>query len=444
LIKAVTFSALLAALFLSCGGPGRGTQTRPAGFSPDRFNIILISIDTLRGDRLGCYGYPRPTSPAVDALASRGVRFERVIAEASWTLPSHMTLFTGLYPTTHGVTDRTDTLRAGVPTLAQGLRSSGYRTFGYCGGRNVDHWFGFGRGFERYEDTMPDLETTLEEARRIIPLFGSQPYFLFLHTYDVHCPYDPPAEYAEAFRTRPPEDRIEVAGRCGNPDFNAMSLTPGQARFLSDQYDAGIRAADDLLGSFFAFLDQRKELDHTILVFLSDHGEEFMEHGRIGHEKTLYIESLRVPLIIVAPGLEPRVVMGTAGLVDVLPTLLDMVGVEGWRVQGHSLLPRMLGREPPPDPDLRFSELDRSVALRSLVLGDRQVIEDSAEGTYQMYDFATDLREQNDLADSGEVPEPLRDLMSEHFQSLERPEKPPAAEPPDHLVKQLRTLGYIN
>src|SRR5436309_4712262 len=309
-------------------------------------NLLLVSIDTLRADRIGAYGYQRGTSPAMDRLAARGVRFETVIADSNWTLPSHMTLFTGRAPSVHGVTLPAHRLAPEVPTLAELLRARGYRTAAFTGGGWVLGVYGFARGFERYEDHGLDFPTALELAERKIRDFATDDrFFIFVHTYEVHCPYDPPSSYAARFRTRPPEDELETRGRCGNTYYNTSGLTPGQAKFLSDRYDASIRYADDLLAGFLERLEAGGRLSDTLVVVLSDHGEEFLEHGRIGHRATQYIESLRIPWIMVGPGLEPRVVQEPAGLADVMPTVLGLLRIPPPPSDGVSLLRVLQGRD---------------------------------------------------------------------------------------------------
>jgi len=373
-------------------------------------NLILISVDTLRAGRLGCYGYDRPTSPAIDAFAARGARFDTVIAECSFTLPSTLTIFTGRPPTAHGVTQRTGSLSNKVPVLGRILRAASFRSFGYTAGGFVRGWRGFARGFEEYTDKKEDLRTVLGRAeKRIAGLPEESRYCVFIHTYDVHCPYDPPPEYVRMLQTNEDADRIPVAGICGNrgePSFNSMDLTPGQGAFLSDQYDAGVRWADDALREFFAFLDARNELDDTLVVLVSDHGDEFLEHGRIGHQGTLFIECLRVPLIIVGPGIDPQVITSGAGLADVLPTVLRLLGVE----QPPGVLGRDLsasfGAQSPEAQRVRFSELSWNAQLRSVydwpyhfianveVDSDRDLRITST----MLFDLRSDPTEQNDLA----------------------------------------------
>jgi arylsulfatase A-like enzyme len=408
-------------------------------------NLILISIDTLRADRLGCYGYASPTSPAIDRLAARGVRFAQAIAETSWTLPSHMTLMTGLYPTTHGVTTENRALAPEIPTLAEVLRARGYRAYGNTSGGFVGGWHGFARGFETYQEEEEPFKKTLWAARLWMEdLEPGERFFAFLHTYDVHCPYNPPRRYRKLFGARPESDHIETRGRCGNPHYNSMSLTPGQAAFLSDAYDAGIRAADDALKDFIRYLNRRSDFEKTIVVLLSDHGEEFKEHGQIGHERTLYMESLRVPLLIVAPGLEPRVVEEIVGLADVLPTLLEMLGVEAPTVQGRSLLPLMAGSESPWQEKLGVSELDRHVELRSIASPRYHFIMGADGQRRELYDLQADPEEQNDLAALlTEQAKQLEEELGLHLDGIAKPQKVPEVELSPEQRERLKALGYM-
>jgi arylsulfatase A-like enzyme len=427
---------------------------------PPRPSLILISIDTLRADRLGSYGYERDTSPSLDALAARGVRFEAVVAESSWTLPSHMTLFTGLPPSVHGVTSDERRLSAEIPMLSEVLREDGYRTFAFTGGLYVAPNFGFGRGFESYASALRHYSTGAERPipldmaldgtlKRIAELGPAEPFFAFVHTFDVHCPYDPPEAYTAKFDSRPESDHVETADRCGDPDFNEMDLTPGQARFLSDRYDAGIRHADDLLGAFFEKLGQAGVLERTFVAVVSDHGEEFLEHGRIGHQASLFIECLRIPWIVAGPGLAPAVVREPVGLADVMPTLLALLGVPAPETEGASMLAVMRG-ERPEDPDrIRFSELGVGPEVSSAIRGDLHVLADRSTGSLRVFDWRRDRTEQNDLAGS----DPARDRglaqeLKRHWSDLE---SSPFRRPPgiaegisDEQRAQLRALGYVD
>ena len=215
-------------------------------------------------------------------------------------------------------------------------------------------------------------------------------------------------------------------------------------RFLSDQYDASIRQVDDLLSLFVQHLARKGLLRTTVLVVLSDHGEEFKEHGWIGHERTLYIESLKVPLIFLGPGLEPAVVEEGVGLIDVFPTILDLLGLDGPEMEGRSLMPQIRGAAGDPRRPL-FSELDRHVRLRSVIEADRHLIYEPGSPGREVYDFVADPLEQQDLA----ATEPqgsarLHQLARGHYSSLHTPRTLTVDELSPEETERLRSLGYID
>jgi arylsulfatase A-like enzyme len=379
----------------------------------------------------------------LDAFARRGVTFEQVITESSWTLPSHMTLLTGLHPTSHGVTLETRRLPASVRPLAELLKEEGWATAAFTEGGLVGGGFGFARGFDVWDDRSRDVRLTMYRGRRFVEERDPhRPFFLFLHTYAIHCPYDPREEYAARFRTRPPGDAIETEGKCGNPHFNRMKLTPGQVAFLRDQYDADIRAADDVIRDLDRLLDEQGIREETVVVIVSDHGEELHEHGQIGHERTLHLETLRVPLIVVAPGIAPRVVRGPAGLTDVVPTVLELLGLAAPRpLQGRSLVGALQGGALAADAP-RFSEIDRDVRLRGVVQGDLHLIVDLDRGGQAAFDVARDPHEQRRLPADAPGIAALRDELDEHLKRLAPPKDVQMRELSPAERERLEALGY--
>jgi len=341
---------LIAATLALLAACGSATDPTP--------NVLLVSIDTLRADRLGCYGYGRDTTPALDRFArEHAVRFAHAVAEAPWTLPSHVTMLSGLHPLTHGVRLPDQAPSEEVALLAERLRGSHYSFAITDGGWISEHW-GFARGFDSFQGRDQDVDRSVEEVLEYVRHRRDKgSWFGFLHTYDVHCPYDPQPPYAGRFRS-PDAEAIEVAGRCGNPDFNAMHLTSGQARYLSDRYDENVRRVDDALAKLFAALDALDLWKSTVVIVASDHGEEFLEHGQIGHERTLSAEALAIPLLVAAPGIAPRVVEDVVGLADVVPTVLELTGRsrEG-RLDGRSLVPLLRGEPDAGRADCVLSEL---------------------------------------------------------------------------------------
>ncbi len=418
---------LACAALAACGGAA------PAGPR----NLILISIDTLRADRLGCMGYERDTSPALDRLAADGIAF-RAVTESSWTLPAHVTLLSGVAPAAHGVVKPALRIRDDTQLLAERLRAAGFRTIGLTGGVFVSRRHGFERGFDVFEDeTKPGLESTLAKARTFLERFDGERTFLFLHTYDVHCPYDPSAEFAQRFAS-PDAEFIETAGRCGNPDFNALALTAGQARHLSDRYDASIREADAQLGEFFDWLRDRGAFADTLVIVTSDHGESFLEHGQIGHERTVYREVLEVPLLVSGAGVEARGMAGRARLADVVPTALALLGVAGDGFDGDALLEAPRGNQAPPF----YSEASWPVELRALTTDTHRLILDLASGRVEL--FAGDGLDVNDISASDvararELEAELRDYLAAH-PTRSAPTITPLTE---DERDELRALGYL-
>jgi len=430
--------ALLALLAAGCGSSPGSTSRRP--------DLILISLDTLRADRLGAYGYARDTSPALDALAAQGTLFEHAVAESSWTLPSHATLLTGLYPSTHGVVQPQLRLADDLPTLAQLLRSAGYRTIGLTDGIYLTEQHGFARGFERFDAREKGLSSSLELAREAIAeLPDDAPFFLFVHTYDIHCPYAPAPAFEKTFES-PGARPIETMGRCGNPHFNRYYLREGEVLYLSDRYDDSIRQADAALADFFGWLERRGLLERSLIVVTSDHGEEFYEHGRIGHERTLHREALMVPLILRLPGAAPRRVSEPVGLVDLAPTLLDLLELPvPAAMEGRSLAGLVRGDAPEASAaTARVSELDYRTRLRSVMTPEWHLILDDQAGA-ELYRVELDRREVNDVAAS----EPaavadLRKLLAAYEADRRPHEAARRGELDAEERARLRALGYLD
>ena len=411
---------------------------------PSRLNVILISIDTLRADRLGAYGYARDTSPALDSLASEGIVFEHVVAESPWTLPSHVTMLSGVHPDHHGV--NLPDLRPGrdLPNLPEMLSERGYLTLGFTDGGYVGGRYGFDRGFTVFDDTPDGFQSALDEAIPIIEGAGDRPFFLFLHTYDVHCPYDPAPEYERRFATdvaRP----FDTSGKCGNPHYNQMVFKSGQLEHVMNAYDAEIRELDDRLGAFFSFLDSRGLRDDTVIIVTSDHGEEFMEHGQVGHERSLYREVLMIPLIVIGPGIAPGRSSAPAALVDIVPTVLSLIGEDvPPTADGRSLLTTSGDDDHVAiDAERRVltSSLEWKLPLRSAMDAHRHRIRNGRTGEEELYDVEKDPLETRNLLAVEKVDTPRLEA------GLTEPELKFSPSPIEAITpaqaEQLRNLGYI-
>jgi arylsulfatase A-like enzyme len=366
---------------------------RPAG-APR--NVVLISIDTLRPDRLGAYGAKRDDglaiSPAIDAFARDAVVFEEARALAPYTLPSHATLLTGLPPAVHGVERFDSSLAAGAcARLVDRFREAGCATAAFTGGGFLSPLYGLWRGFDRWTTLDPFFHEQ-EPMRQLLPRPGepalnaalwsrtgqaaleqwldahrSVPFLLFLHTYAVHN-YRPPPDLCERFGVTRNPDKFDPLGE-------SDERTPPASEFpdLRNRYDAAVAGADRAVGRFLDALSARGLDSETIVVLLSDHGEEMGEHGGFGHGRTLYDEVLRVPLIVRVPGLAPRREKQPVSLADVAPTLLSLCGLPGLpAASGRVILPATGERTGPFSAEVNEDHLGE---LRAIEMGGLKLIE---------------------------------------------------------------------
>ncbi|MBN8549026.1 MAG: sulfatase [Deltaproteobacteria bacterium] len=445
-------------MFLVClvlvlvGGAYALKATRSVGSSA-KPNLILISLDTLRADRLGTYKYPRDTSPFLDRWSQDAVVFEHAVSVAPWTLPSHVSMFTGLYPSSHGVTRaKKGSIGADTQLLTEILKKDGYQTFAFTAGGYVSERYGFGRGFDSF---LVNKGEHLGEARgfpytvklaqeKLKTSDPTKPYFLFLHTYAVHCPYDPPAPYDRMF-VSPGAERIDAVS-CAR-FFGEDPVSPGNALYLSDLYDGSVRFLDLQLEKLFAGLKESGHLDNTIVVITSDHGEEFLEHGRIGHKKSVHKELLMIPLIVGGPGIKGQRIPDTVSNVDLLPTILELLHLPiPAEIDGHSLVAMMRGaQEDYSRPPYQLSELDHGSVLRSLMEPvSEQFIVDLKSHESELYDLKNDPGSQKNIALA------MPDRIAEWKGILDRLIKGLHARAAGTLepaskeqIQQLKTLGYL-
>jgi arylsulfatase A-like enzyme len=293
-------------LACSCSPPSTSPSTSADGqaqWPPTINKVVLISLDTLRADHLGAYGYSRNTSPSIDAFARESFVFDRTLAPAPNTPPSQMSMMTSLYPGRHGFTGNNDALAPEIETLAQRLRKAGLQTAGFVDGGFLSAEFGFARGFDVYDDEGGGLAEILPRAIRWLDTHDEDPFFLFLHTYDIHAPYISPAPFDGMFHETPYDgDVIPTSQRLAKLFMDPSALTPEILRHFVDSYDEGIRYADSKMGDLIRYLDQRGRLEDTLVIITSDHGEEFGEHGSVIHWQLYYQPNLRVPLIVRPPG----------------------------------------------------------------------------------------------------------------------------------------------
>jgi choline-sulfatase len=430
----------------------RAPATVPARVKTERRrpeNVIIYLVDTLRKDHLGCYGYGKPVSPHVDAFAREATLFRNAVAQSSWTRPSVASLLTGLLPRTHGVNRRPDALSQKAVLLAEVLRDRGFRTAAFVTNANVHRSFGFGQGFEEYRLT-PHGRDTAENLNALaagwLDQVGEAPFFLFLHTIEPHTPYQPPPEFRQRFAPGVPEElgRVRVLKQLNS---GARPVTPALIRDLTALYDAEIAANDAAFGNLVGLLKARGLWGSTAVVFLSDHGEEFHDHGGWEHGRTLHTEMLDVPLIVRLPGVgEGRAVDRLAQHIDLVPTLLDSLELPvPDAVEGRSLLAAMAGAEGGTKQDAAFSWLDvdgfRAGAVSTPVW--RLLDERAPEVDRGLFDRRSDPGEMRDLAADLPVRAGyLRALLLAKEREGPRLEAG-EGEVDEELRKQLRALGYV-
>lgn len=300
--------------------------------------VIFISIDTLRRDHVGAYGYAKPTTPNLDALARRGVLAADAVSVSSWTLPSHLSMLTSTLPGTHGGTDMKQGFNRSVPSVAEILRGLGVATHAVTSHLYVSKTYGLEAGFDSMNFRQDRLaENVANHAMDLVDRFGDRPFFMFLHFYDPHWHYAPPPDVLKIFES-------SYAGTLtGNlKDFQNLrpeQVKPKDLEHLLALYDGEIRYTDNEIGRLLAHLKERGADRNTLMVVTSDHGEEFLDHGSWEHQKTLYEEVIRIPLIVSGPGVAARREGQPVSLLDIAPTILDYLSVKpAPSMRGVSLL----------------------------------------------------------------------------------------------------------
>ncbi len=432
-----------------------------------RPNVVMIVIDTLRSDHLGAYGYARDTSPAIDALARVGVRFDRAYATSSWTKPSVASMFTGRVPSSHGVTDMYRGIPDQIETLAERLEAERYATAGVVSHLLIGSRWGFERGFAQFDDTEgkgPQHVSTagvVERAGRYLEQLAKQelPFFLFVHFFD---PHDSFMDHDEVTFAGAPEGRVGPGHLALLLRVLDPPLNPAEIGYLRDLYDEEIRVTDAGIGSLIGTMRRAGVFDDSIIVVTADHGEEFLEGGWLGHGNSLSEILLRVPLIVKVPGQSaPRVVSSPVSLAALVPTILDLVGVpyDPTRYDSPSLSALLTdgGLPPeapvvaelayaPPESGLKTLSPDRPW-LEAVIAGEHKLVRDNIAERDLLYEVGVDLSEV--LIEPGERAE-IRADMQAKLETARSARVDPgitdeteAQRRPDEAVMEiLRRLGY--
>jgi arylsulfatase A-like enzyme len=479
--------------FVACAGLaalagcGRGGGARPAGPTP----FVLISIDTLRADRLNCYGYEKRTvSPHVDALAGDGILFENHISAAPWTIPAHISLLTSLWPSNHGVTaslreinaeeDQYPVLSESRTTLAELLVARGYATAAFTAGDTLDPRFGYGQGFSTYRTNMFKLHAEpMREMERWVTEHRAESFFLFWHTFEPHAPYLGTRFLEEVL---PPDRAASVReavervgerlrkGEVHSGRFKSILVRRNafEPAVLEALYVGAVADTDRWVGSFLAALRALDLYDRSLIIFTSDHGEEFADRSPEefynAHGHSLWREMVRVPLIVKLPGQEAagtRVDAFSRG-VDVMPTALDVLHVPGSpQMQGTTLRPLWESAAPEPrrvfvealeDPsekkavqDGRYKYMVR-IGAESVASRGRAYVPSPPEWR-GLYDLVSDPGETTNVLEEPLHPEHERAAarldreLREHL-AAQRPDSRSEALDPATL-ERLRQLGYV-
>lgn len=440
-------------------------------------NVLLISIDTLRGDHVGCLGYDRSTSPNIDKLASEGCLFSDCVSTSNWTIPAHMSMFTSLYPVIHGVTGYEKKLDERRITLAEILKDNGYVTGGFVSGagRELQAEHGFDQGFDCYDDFTvyfdqrfnlfeenetfqgPNDDVTCPIVHRIATRWLKKNYkkkfFLFVHLWDVHNDYIPPPPYDTMFD---PDYKGKMTGKVRDIRKIRPGIDPKDLNHIMSLYDGEIKYVDEWIGKLMGELEMLGVADNTLIVLTADHGEEFNEHGGNHHGRTLYDESTYVPLIFRLPGKVPeeKVIKTQVSLVDILPTVLDVLGIETdakeW--QGMSILPLIQGEDSNHRKEVFIESQARNKNLKAVRTKEFKFVYDFQTQEKELYNLVQDPAEKNNLikTQTQKAGELEQRLMS-WLQSAGKLEKSLPKSGESNVVvidedrkKRLEALGYLH
>ena len=448
------------------------SSDRPGG--PERPYVLLIGIETLRADHVGCMGYSRNTTPTFDAIAKEGVVFSKVMATSSWTMPTVMSVLTSLYPEAHGTTSYDRKLPEDVNTIAEVLRENDYKTVAFVSNPALDGRHGFYQGFDLYDDFSvwlgfgklvggPNADPNLDvhqiltnkqltrSALRWIEQHHQEPFFMFTFYFDPHYDYIPP----------PPFDTMFDPNYDGSVDGRGIVKEPRKSNrppqrdldHIIALYDGEIRYTDTYVSKLLNAFARFGILDRTFVVIFGDHGDEFYEHGSTGHAHTLYNELIHVPLILKWPSMIPKGkrIEALVSQVDIMPTILDYLGIKHQQpMQGTSLRDLIEGRVRQVH-DFVFSggRGHRCAVIKN----QHKLILNPWGGAREFYDLVNDPREQNNILQAQESSALLTSF--EHYLELWTSENNKLAsrftrgsdfervQLDEHRLKQLKALQYI-
>lgn len=410
-------------------------------------NLIMISLSNVSAEHMSLYGYKRLTTPNLDKFANNATVFNNAFTQSSWTLPVGVSLFTSLYPYAHGMTDRhtNNVLDENIETLPEILKSNGYKTAAFTGGLDYGRSFGHMRGFDEVVEEGRDVSwptdfagfhDTFIKASNWINENKKDKFFIFLHGYDAHCPFDPPEKFKGKFSGndlnniqvdsslclrgfKRADDGIYEAYYFKDEDSKRVVLSQNDIDYLRDRYDEEISSVDELIGKFLNDMDDEL-LEKTIIIIFSDHGEMFAKHGMFGRagsvRGTLYDDVLHVPLIFKIPQQDAKILNGLVQIIDIMPTVIKVLGIDRKPIiQGVSLLPMMDDGKMKIN-DYVFAGSEFNLGVKNFIYRQKSVNEavrddkwklihelklsdsdDVLDETFELYDLENDKDELNDV-----------------------------------------------
>ena len=426
----------------------------------DGMNLVLISVDCLRADHVSTYGYTRNTTPNIDRFGTEGVIFRNAASVSSWTLPTHMSMMTGLMPSLHGVSKKYK-LSSSVPYLPEILADNGYQTLGVAAGDYLSQEWGFERGFDVYRMLIERRSSEIVDAAlKLARGNRSAKKFLFVHLFDAHWPYRPPPGFYDRFDERPPDiSDILTKVRDGLPPSGAEEIHQ-----LVNLYDGEIAYLDQELGRFFAGLKEAGIYHRSLIILTADHGESFYEHNAWEHTISLFEEVTHIPLIVKWPGESPTgTVESLVSQLNIFPTLLEEAGLVP--PYDYVSLARFLGESPAPSKnalsEITWDAKEGQGAAMKIAVKDNRLkyiltLSGEAEDELfvsevvneELYDLIEDPGEQKNLlpettTDIGPLRRDAR-LLLEKAQALQTKRRGQEVVLDEELLERLKALGYIN
>jgi arylsulfatase A-like enzyme len=422
-------------------------------------NIILIVIDTLRFDHLGCYGYKRNTTPNIDSLANQSLLFKNAIITAPWTLPSVASILTSQYPSVLGIHDRIRPMDGRFPLFSELLKQYNYKTHGIISHTLLLARLGFGKGFDYYDEESIfghkgiSSPSVTSKAVSYLQQNHDKPFFLFLHYFDPHYDYllHKKYNYYPSYRGRVKSGHSII-------DLWRIrdNLSKDDIKYLVSLYDSEITFTDEYIGELLNELRNRGLYDNSIIIITSDHGEEFMERGWIGHTLTLHQELVHVPLIMKFPGDKSRIIDSPVSLIDIVPTICKYLDLKIPNNLDGRVLDLSRGSTIKSGPI--FSETFNPqihrpkvtpIAFRSVILGNQKLIRDEIKNSKQVYNLSDDPHERDNLSGQhSEQNKRLEALLSKWISYVKTKHKTGPSQDESELFtpeqrKQLESLGYL-